>query len=156
MPIPAPAAEENNNDRLDEKLLKDGAGTGPHGLAHADFARTFAHRHQHDVHHPNAAQQERGDADGAQEILHRVHQLFKGFGVLDGVPDGRSFLVQRIEAVQASQSAFHLRLAGAWSASDLGTTSNWSRAVGKAGGLSGKSWSMALKGTKILSTSQPS
>ena len=56
-------------------------------LAHADLARALAHRDQHHVHHADAAEQERGDADGAQEVLHAVGHLRKACGLLDRVPD---------------------------------------------------------------------
>ena len=78
--MPAGAGQE---DRLDEELLEDVARPGAEGLADADLAGPLLDRDEHDVHDPDAADQQadRGDDDHDQvgragdlvvEVEHRV------------------------------------------------------------------------------------
>ena len=63
--------------------------------------------------------------DRAEKVLHAIRHGAEGFCFLDGVPDGASFFVAGIEAVQSSQHASDLSLAsfvvldGAWNDEQL-------------------------------------
>ena len=57
------AAEQRQGQRLDEELGEDVAAAGADRLADADLARPLADRHQHDVHDPDAAHDERDRGD---------------------------------------------------------------------------------------------
>ena len=63
---PEEPAGEAEQRRLDEELPADEPRLGPEGLAQADLADPLRDRHQHDVHHPDAADQQRDDGDPAQ------------------------------------------------------------------------------------------
>ena len=53
------AAEQAHHGGLNEKLHQDIASFGAERLADTDFARALGHRHQHDVHDPDTADQQR-------------------------------------------------------------------------------------------------
>ena len=57
------AAEEREGQGLDEELGEDVAAARADGLADADLARPLADRDQHDVHDPDAADDERDRGD---------------------------------------------------------------------------------------------
>src|ERR1035438_5843852 len=61
---PDQAAEDGNDDGLDEYLGEDVAGGGADGLADADFAHALGDAGEHDVHDANAAHQQ---ADAGNE-----------------------------------------------------------------------------------------
>ena len=60
------AAEHRERDRLGEDLPQDVAPPRAERLAQPDLARALAHRHQHDVHDDDAADDER-EADDADQ-----------------------------------------------------------------------------------------
>ena len=60
-------AEEREGEGLDEELGQDVPATRPDGLADPDLAGPLADRHQHDVHDPDAADDERDRGDPTQE-----------------------------------------------------------------------------------------
>ena len=57
------AADEADQHRLDQELPHDVAAPRADRHAHADLARPLGHRHQHDVHHPDAADDQRDHGD---------------------------------------------------------------------------------------------
>ena len=60
------AAEDGQRDRLDQELRQDVAAARADRLADADLARPLADRHEHDVHDPDAADDERDRGDAAR------------------------------------------------------------------------------------------
>ena len=52
------AADEPEDGGLHEELAPDDAGRGAEGLAEPDLADALGHRDQHDVHDPDAADQQ--------------------------------------------------------------------------------------------------
>ena len=56
-------AQERQRRRLGQELQDDVAPERADGLAHPDLARPLRHRHEHDVHHADAADQERDEGD---------------------------------------------------------------------------------------------
>ena len=59
------AAEHRQQEALEEELPLHLAGGRAERLADADLARPLANRDQHDVHHADAAERQRDDADDA-------------------------------------------------------------------------------------------
>ena len=57
------AAEQGQGQGLDQELGEDVAATGADGLADADLAGPLADRDQHDVHDPDAPDDERDRGD---------------------------------------------------------------------------------------------
>ena len=61
------AADERQRQGLDEELAEDVAALGAERLADADLAGPLADRHQHDVHDPDAPDDQRDRGDAAQQ-----------------------------------------------------------------------------------------
>ena len=55
-------------------------------LPQPDLARALAHGDQHDVHDADAAERERDEADGEEEILHALNHPAEHHGLDGGVP----------------------------------------------------------------------
>ena len=72
------AADGRHHQRLDQELLQDVALARTGGHADADFAGTLGYRHQHDVHHADAAHQQRDGRNGTQQQRHGVLRFFGG------------------------------------------------------------------------------
>src|SRR6266498_1964408 len=66
------AAEETQHHRLDQELEQNIAAPRAAGLTQADLAGALGHTHQHDVHDPDAADQQRDAADQAQKRVEAV------------------------------------------------------------------------------------
>ena len=66
------AAEERQGQRLDEELGEDVAAARADRLADADLARPLADRDQHDVHDPDAADDQRDRGDPAEQQRQRA------------------------------------------------------------------------------------
>jgi hypothetical protein len=81
------AAEQAHQHRFDQELLADVALPRTHGHAHADLAGALGHRHQHDVHHADAADQQRDGGDGADQQGHRARGLLDGLADLGAVAE---------------------------------------------------------------------
>jgi hypothetical protein len=64
---PISAADDAEHHRLDQELREDVEAAGADGLANADLAGALGHRDEHDVHDPNAADDERHRRDSADE-----------------------------------------------------------------------------------------
>ena len=79
--IPTPSADpeqsagHREDDRLDEELGPDVARAGADGHADADLARPLGDRDEHDVHDPDAADEERDAGDRPEEDGHRPRLL---------------------------------------------------------------------------------
>src|SRR3546814_8707175 len=61
------AAAGRDHHRFGEKLQAHLARAGAHRHAQADFADALGHRHQHDVHDADAADQQRNAGHGAEQ-----------------------------------------------------------------------------------------
>ena len=74
MPSRAPerAAEQTEHGGLDQELAADQARRGAQGLAQADLADAFGDGHQHDVHDPDAADQQRDAGHPTQQDGQRL------------------------------------------------------------------------------------
>ncbi len=98
-----------------------------------------------------AAQEQRGQADGAQEVLHAVGHGLEGLRFFDGVPDVGGFFIVGIEIVDPAERRQYLAFAGFVLLHRLGRHQQTgpSRAA-LAGGLLGKSLCMAEIGDKDL------
>ena len=79
------APEAGEDHRLDQELPQDVAAAGPERLADADLLDALGDRHQHDVHHHDAAdeQADRGDhqrhhVDAARHRLPQLHHALAG------------------------------------------------------------------------------
>src|SRR3989454_5886899 len=70
------AAEEAQDDCFGQELKLYVGLRGAHGEPDADLARSFGHADQHDVHHANAADQERHGSDTGQHQSERVTGFF--------------------------------------------------------------------------------
>ena len=81
--MPIDSAQQAERQRLDQELHQDVAPGGAERLADADLAGALGDRHQHDVHDPDAADQQahRGDA-GEQAGEHLGGLLLGGQDVL--------------------------------------------------------------------------
>ena len=66
------AADDRHEQGFDDELEEDVLPLGADRLADADLARPFRHRHEHDVHRPDAADDQRDAGDGAQEDRQRL------------------------------------------------------------------------------------
>ena len=75
------AAEQAEHDGLDEKLAEDVAGPRPDGHAQADLPVALRHRHEHDVHDPDAADDQRDQGNAEEQAGDEAD------GPLDGVDD---------------------------------------------------------------------
>ena len=64
---PRDAADETEHARLDQELAQDHRRGRPEGLAQPDFPRALRNGHQHDVHDPDPADQQRDAGDHPQE-----------------------------------------------------------------------------------------
>ncbi len=61
------SAQQAEQDRLDEELPEDVGAARADRFADADLAGAFGHRHQHDVHHADAADEQRDRGDRAEQ-----------------------------------------------------------------------------------------
>ena len=103
------AAEERQVQRLDEELLEDVASAGADRLADADLAGPLGDRDQHDVHDPDAADDQRDGGDAAEEQGQRRadrrcrhRQLGRGDdGEVVGVGGGRSCRSRRSAVISS-------------------------------------------------------
>ena len=150
------AADQRDQQSLEEKLLQDGICRRAQRFAHADLASALPHGDHHHVHHTQTAEEQRHHSDRAEEILHAVGHLAEGLGFLHRVPDRTGFFIRGIEVVHACQARSHLVLAGFMLFNGLRRDQQLVESVAVPGGLSGKSRRMAEKGMKTLFTSQPS
>src|ERR1700687_6283533 len=107
----ATAADQRNNECFQEELPQEAVRRSSNGFAYSDLAGALANRYQHDVHDTEATEKQGYDADRAEKVLHAIRHGAEGFCFLDGVPDGASFFIARIEIVQSSQQAPDLSLA---------------------------------------------
>ena len=78
MAMPHCATDDADDDRLDQELKQDVEAAGADGEPQADFARPLGHRHQHDVHDPDAADDERDAGDTGEQAGHRLRGLRSG------------------------------------------------------------------------------
>ena len=85
---PRGAAQEAEHDRLDEELAEDVAGTGADGHPQADLAVALRHGHQHDVHDPDAADDQRDQGDAQEQAGHEADGPLHGLHDLGEVADG--------------------------------------------------------------------
>src|SRR5262249_6483777 len=74
------AAEARQGHRFDQELLADVAPFSAQGTADADLPGALRHGGQHDVHDPDAADQERDAGDRAQDTREQPLRLL---GLLD-------------------------------------------------------------------------
>src|SRR5205814_1840853 len=68
---PEDAADAGEADRLDEELGEDVAPARADGLADADLPGPLVHRDEHDVHDPDASDEQRDPADRPEEQRER-------------------------------------------------------------------------------------
>ena len=85
MPMRPPMQREGQ--RLDEELGEDVAATRADRLADADLAGPLADRDQHDVHDPDAADDQRDRGDAAEEQRQRRGDRRRGLEQLGLVED---------------------------------------------------------------------
>src|SRR5207247_1210222 len=78
-----PSAEQAEDDRFEEDLQQHIAPARADGHAQADLARPLGDRHQHDIHDPDAAHQQRHAGDAGEQRHHGLRRFF---------PDARHFL----------------------------------------------------------------
>src|SRR5664280_3298367 len=64
---PDQAAEDGQHGRLEQELADDVAASGADRLANADLARALRDAHQHDVHDPDAADEQRDRGDDTEQ-----------------------------------------------------------------------------------------
>ena len=67
------AAGERRRQPLEQELQQDRAAPRAERLAQADLARPLGDRHEHDVHHADAADGQRQHADERQHELQAEH-----------------------------------------------------------------------------------
>ena len=65
------AADHRHQRRLDEELHEDRPPSRTERAPHADLARPFGDRHQHDVHHADSADEQRDEADRDRDAEQR-------------------------------------------------------------------------------------
>ena len=84
---PGDAAAEGQDQGFDQELALDVAAVRAERPADTDLAAPLGHRDQHDVHHPDAADDQADAADGGQQQGHqpelRFHLLDELFGADD-------------------------------------------------------------------------
>ena len=85
-------------------------GLAPDGHAHADLARPLGDAHQHDVHDPDAADDERDDRDRGEERRERLGALLLRVRDLGQVADVEVVVVGGAEVVAIAQDRRDLRL----------------------------------------------
>ena len=71
----ADASDQADGERLHHELREDVAGAGADGAADADLARPLEHRGQHDVHDPDAADEQRDAGDRAHDDVEDALRL---------------------------------------------------------------------------------
>ena len=69
------SARAGEHDGLGQELPDDVAAPRANRFSHADFARALRDRHQHDVHHADAAHQQSDRADHGGQQRHRTRDL---------------------------------------------------------------------------------
>src|SRR5207249_618106 len=74
---PKRPAEAGERDALDEELRQDVAASRAHGLADPDLAGPLVHRDEHDVHDPDASDEEADAADRAEQERERPGHLIE-------------------------------------------------------------------------------
>ena len=65
--MPISSAEHAQRDGLDQELQRDVGAARAERLPQADLARALGHRHQHDVHDADAADDQRDGGGGAEQ-----------------------------------------------------------------------------------------
>ena len=72
---PEHTPDQTEDRRLDQELAADDPRSGPEGLAQSDLTDALGHRHQHDVHHADAPDQQRDAGDAPEQdgegLVHR-------------------------------------------------------------------------------------
>ena len=69
------AADQADGDRLEQELAEDAVALGADRLADADLARALGDRDEHDVHHADAADEERDAGDQEADQQHHAHDV---------------------------------------------------------------------------------
>src|SRR5262249_2110130 len=95
-------------NRFYEKLAQDGFARGTEGHTHPDFASAFANADEHNVHHTEAAEEKRGNANATHENFHSHDNHAVGLRVFHCVPNACRFFVTWIEIVEPAESAANL------------------------------------------------
>ena len=83
------AADRAERDRLDQELRENIATVRAHRHARPDFARPLGDAHQHDVHDPNAADDQRNDGNPGEQCCHRLGRRRGRRRNFFLVPDGK-------------------------------------------------------------------
>ena len=78
--------------------------------ADADFARALGDADQHDIHNPNAADDQRNKSDGRQQISHRFGLLGRHISNLLLIAHGEIVLLARRDAVALTEQFNNLLL----------------------------------------------
>ena len=102
-PDPETAPRHREDERLDEELHQDVERLGPERHAQADLARSLGDAHEHDVHDPDAADQQRDRGDARQQGRHRIGPLLPRARDLAHVADGEIVVVARREVVAITE-----------------------------------------------------
>ncbi len=82
----------------------------PDRHAQSDLARPLRHRHEHDVHDPDAADQERHRRDRGEQIGHHLGRLLLGLENLGEVPEPEVVVLERLQAMALTQERTDLIL----------------------------------------------
>src|SRR2546427_684635 len=75
---PDQPSDEGQADGFHQELAQDVSAPGPNCHPQTNLPSSFRHRNQHDVHDPDAADQERDRGDGGQEHGQDPRRLFLG------------------------------------------------------------------------------
>ena len=81
-----PPLRQRDNQRLQKKLAQDAVCGRAQRLADANLARALAHRHQHHVHHAEAAKKQGDDTHRAEKILHAIGHGAGRLGLPESCP----------------------------------------------------------------------
>ena len=84
---PQSPADQAQDNRLDQELAENVTGPRSDGHAQPDLARSLGHRDQHDVHDPDAADDQRDQSHAKQQIGHQSCRLRERIAHLGHVPD---------------------------------------------------------------------
>ena len=104
------AAEQREGQGLDEELGEDVAAAGADRLADADLAGPLADRDEHDVHDPDAADDQRDRGDPAEQEGQRRADRGRGLEQLGLVEDLEVVVIRRREVVAVAQQRRELGL----------------------------------------------
>ncbi len=105
------AAAERQGPGLHEELRGDGPSRGADGLPDPDLPGPFRHRHQHDVRHADAADQQADRGDGSEEHREALGALLPRLQQRCGTGDGEG-TVGRGGTDQLIELDLHLPLGG--------------------------------------------